>query len=127
MPLGMTTGRYNIAPTQPIPVIRRIAVYKTSPHEGRTLRILTLIEEYTRECPAIKVDTSLGGLRVGRVLDGIASERGLPEAIVLDNGPEFRGRALAAWCRTRGAARVHSTRQGGTERLCREFQRPFAP
>jgi putative transposase len=36
------------------------------------------------------------------VLDRIASERGLPEAIVLDNGPEFRGRALAAWSEERG-------------------------
>jgi len=52
--------------------------------------------------PAIEVDTSLGGLRVRRVLDRIASERGLPEAIVLDNGPEFRGRALAAWSEERG-------------------------
>ena len=55
-----------------------------------------------RECPAIEVDTSLAGLRVRRVLDRIASERGLPEAIVLDNGPEFRGRALAAWSEERG-------------------------
>jgi len=45
---------------------------------------------------------SLGGLRVRRVLDPIASERGLPEAIVLDNGPEFRGRALAAWSEGQG-------------------------
>src|SRR5947209_7953204 len=51
---------------------------------------------------ANQVDTSLGGLRVRRVLDRIASERGLPEAIVLDNGPEFRGRALAAWSEERG-------------------------
>ena len=36
------------------------------------------------------------------MLDRIASERGLPEAIVLDNGPEFRGRALAAWSEERG-------------------------
>jgi len=43
--------------------------------------------------PTIEVDTSLGGLRVRRVLDRVAAERGLPEAIVLDNGPEFRGRA----------------------------------
>jgi len=50
----------------------------------------------------IEVDTSLGGLRVRRVLDRIATERGLPEAIVLDNGPEFRGRALAAWSEERG-------------------------
>jgi putative transposase len=39
---------------------------------------------------------------VRRVLERIASERGLPEAIVLDNGPEFRGRALAAWSEERG-------------------------
>jgi len=36
------------------------------------------------------------------VLDRLASERGLPEAIVVDNGPEFRGRALTAWSEQRG-------------------------
>ena len=69
---------------------------------GRVIRMLTVVDDYTRECPAIEVDTALGGLRVRRVLDRIASERGLPEAIVLDNGPEFRGRALAAWSEERG-------------------------
>jgi len=69
---------------------------------GKVIRMLTLVDDCTRECPAIEVDTSLGGLRVRRVLDRIASERGLPEAIVLDNGPEFRGRALAAWSAERG-------------------------
>jgi putative transposase len=69
---------------------------------GRVIRMLTIVDNYTRECLAIEVDTSLGGLRVGRVLDRIAQERGLPEAIVLDNGPEFRGRALAAWSEARG-------------------------
>ena len=69
---------------------------------GRVIRMLTVVDDCTRECPAIEVDSSLGGLRVRRVLDRIASERGLPEAIVLDNGPEFRGRALAAWSEERG-------------------------
>jgi putative transposase len=69
---------------------------------GRVIRMLTIVDDCTRECPAIEVDTSLGGLRVRHVLDRIASERGLPEAIVLDNGPEFRGRALAAWSEQRG-------------------------
>jgi len=69
---------------------------------GRVIRMLTIVDDCTRKCPAIEVDTSLGGLRVRRVLDRIASERGLPEAIVLDNGPEFRGRALAAWSEERG-------------------------
>ena len=69
---------------------------------GRVIRMLTVVDGCTRECPAIEVDTSLGGWRVRRVLDRIASERGVPEAIVLDNGPEFRGRALAAWSEERG-------------------------
>lgn len=68
---------------------------------GKVIRILTVVDDYTRECPSIEVDTSLGGWRVRRMLDRIASERGLPEAIVLDNGPEFRGRALAAWSEER--------------------------
>ena len=68
---------------------------------GRVIRMLTVVDDCTRECPAIEVDSSLGGIRVRRVLDRIASERGLPEAIVLDNGPEFRGRALAAWSEER--------------------------
>jgi putative transposase len=69
---------------------------------GKVIRMLTIVDDYTRECPAIEVDTSLGGLRVRRVLDRMASERGLPEATVVDNGPEFRGRALAAWSEQRG-------------------------
>ena len=69
---------------------------------GKVIRMLTIVDDCTRECPVIEVDTSLGGLRVRRVLDRIASERGLPGAIVLDNGPEFRGRALAAWSEERG-------------------------
>ncbi len=69
---------------------------------GKVIRMLTVVDDCTRECPAIEVDTPLGGLRVGRVLERIASERGLPEAIVVDNGPEFRGRALAAWSEQRG-------------------------
>jgi putative transposase len=64
--------------------------------------MLTTVDDCTRECPAIEVDSSLGGLRVARVLDRVRAERGLPEAIVVDNGPEFRSRALAAWSAERG-------------------------
>ena len=45
---------------------------------GRVIRMLTVVDECTRECPAIEVDTSLGGLRVRRVLERIVSQRGLP-------------------------------------------------
>src|SRR5262252_719912 len=69
---------------------------------SKVIRILTLVDDYTRECPTMEVDTCLGGLRVRRVLDRVAQQRGLPEAIVLDNGPEFRSRALIAWSEERG-------------------------
>jgi putative transposase len=68
---------------------------------GRMFRSLTIIDEYTRECPAIEVDTSLPGLRVIRVLDRLAEIRGLPEEIRVDRGPEFVCRALRSWCEHR--------------------------
>jgi putative transposase len=64
---------------------------------GRAFRAFTLVDECTRECPAIEVDFSLPGERVARVLDRVAAQRGYPRAIVCDNGPEFRGEALDQW------------------------------
>ena len=66
--------------------------------DGRTLRILTIIDRHTREALALEVDTSIPGLRVRRVLDQLARERGCPEEIRVDNGPEFLGRSVNAWC-----------------------------
>ena len=67
---------------------------------GRRIRTLTVIDAYTRESLALEVDTSLTGDRVARVLDEIAERRGLPEAIRVDNGPEFRGLVLDHWAYT---------------------------
>ena len=64
---------------------------------GRTIRILSVIDVYTREALALEVDTSLPGSRVVRVLDRLASERPLPAQIVLDNGPELISRVLEQW------------------------------
>jgi len=61
---------------------------------GRRFRALAIVDDYSRECPAIEVDTSLGGRRVVGVLDRLAGIRGLPEVITIDNGPEFASRAL---------------------------------
>ena len=69
---------------------------------GRRIRALTVVDDYTRECPAIEVDTSLNGVRVARVLDRVAELHGLPEVIRTDNGPEFAGQALDAWAYRRG-------------------------
>ena len=64
---------------------------------GRRFRALTVVDNYSRECPVIEVDTSLGGARVINVLERLSETRGLPEVITLDNGPEFAGKALDEW------------------------------
>jgi len=69
---------------------------------GRRFRLLTVVDDFTRECLAIEVDTSLSGQRVARVLDQISRGRGLPERVVTDNGPEFTSWALDRWAYERG-------------------------
>jgi putative transposase len=69
---------------------------------GRVFRVLTVVDHYTRESPAIEVDLSLPGARVAQVLDRLAGHRGLPRSIRVDNGPEFTGRALDEWAHRRG-------------------------
>lgn len=64
---------------------------------GHKFRTLNIVDVYTRECRAIEVDTSLSGHRVVRVLETLREEHGLPERIMLDNGPEFAGKALDEW------------------------------
>ena len=66
---------------------------------GWRLRDLTIVAQFTRECPAIEVDTSITGQRVVRVLERLGETRGLPRVLVPDNGPEFTGKALEAWAR----------------------------
>jgi putative transposase len=66
--------------------------------QGRTFRVLTIIDEYTRECLATEADTSLPGLRVVRVLEQLAHTRGLPDEIHVDHGPEFICRSVRSWC-----------------------------
>jgi putative transposase len=69
---------------------------------GRRFRALAIVDDYSRECPAIEVDTSLGGTRVVSVLDRLADTRGLPEVITVDNGPEFAGTVLDQWAYRKG-------------------------
>jgi putative transposase len=69
---------------------------------GRRFRALTIADDFTREAPAIEVDTSLGGVRVTRVLDRLQQERGLPLQIRSDNGPEFISKAVEQWAYEHG-------------------------
>ncbi len=64
---------------------------------GRKFRTFNVVDDFNREALAIEVDLSLPAQRVIRVLDNIASSRGYPDAVRLDNGPEFISEALANW------------------------------
>ena len=69
---------------------------------GRRFRTLNIVDDYTRECLAIEVDTSLGGTRVVRVLKELQRGRGLPRQIRSDNGPEFVSRVVDQWAYEQG-------------------------
>jgi putative transposase len=66
-------------------------------YNGRRFRVLTIVDDLSKECPVLEVDHSLSGKRVARVLDRIAMTKGLPEVITVDNGPEFISKALDLW------------------------------
>ena len=69
---------------------------------GRKFRTANLKDDCTRECPAIVVDFSLPGQRVVAMLDDAAKARGYPDMLVVDNGPELRGRDLDRWAYRNG-------------------------
>jgi putative transposase len=73
---------------------------------GRKFRAFNVMDAFSRRGLASEVDTSLPGRRVVQVLDRLAGQRGRPEELVLDNGPEFIGRALDQWASTHGV-RLH--------------------
>jgi len=70
--------------------------------DGRRFRCLTMVDEYTRECPLIDVETSCPAARVIGVLEQLAGQRGLPHSLIVDHGPEFISRALDLWAYRRG-------------------------
>ena len=82
--------------------------------DGRSFRILTVVDQFTRECVGLTADRSMTGMKVAETLGLAQQERGrLPESITVDNGSEFSGRALEAWA------------MGNEVRLC--FIRPGRP
>jgi putative transposase len=65
--------------------------------DGRRFRILTIVDQFTRECPVLEPDTSLSGSKVVGVLERLGRQRGLPQSITVDNGTEFVSKTLDAW------------------------------
>lgn len=70
--------------------------------DGHTVKLLNVVDEYTRECPAIVVDRSIDADQVVATLDRLAVVRGYPAFVRFDNGPEFVAHAVADWCRFNG-------------------------
>jgi putative transposase len=66
---------------------------------GRRFRVLNVVDDYSRECIAQVVDTSISGQRVARCLTDLIASRGKPAGIVCDNGTEFTSKALFFWSR----------------------------
>ena len=66
-------------------------------YNGQGIRLLTLVDNYSRESLAIEVAERIGGQRVAEVLMQVAQERGFPETIRVDNEPEFTSKRLDQW------------------------------
>ena len=74
--------------------------------DGRILKLLNIVDEFTRQCPAIVVDRSIDADKVVATLDALALELGPPAFVRFDNGPEFIAHAVADWCRFNGVGTI---------------------
>jgi putative transposase len=78
---------------------------------GRRIRVLNIVDDYSRVCVGQLVDVSISGARVARFLDQLGELRGLPRTLVMDNGPEFTSKALFFWSRKTGV-KLHFIQPG---------------
>src|ERR1700738_364223 len=65
--------------------------------DGRWFRVLTVVDQFTRECLLLLADSSLTGNNVALALSQVMAERSPPVSITVDNGTEFGSRAMDAW------------------------------
>jgi putative transposase len=70
--------------------------------DGRRIRYLNIVDDFSLECLAIEVDSSLTGSRVVEVMNRLSELRGLPQSITTDNRPEFVGKLLDEWAYSKG-------------------------
>lgn len=71
-------------------------------YHGTCFRTFNVIDDHNREALAIEIDTSLRAARLVRVFERLKAERGLPDVLRVDNGPEFLSQALVEWCHANG-------------------------
>ncbi len=72
--------------------------------DGRMLRVLTVVDNFSRECLSLEADVSLTGRRVAACLERVARNRGYPESIRVDNGTEFYSKAMDRWAYLHGVS-----------------------
>lgn len=70
--------------------------------DGRWFRVLTVVDQFTRECLLLLADSSLSGEKVAGALEQVVAKRGGPKSITVDNGGEFASRAMDAWAYRHG-------------------------
>ncbi|AHM60548.1 integrase catalytic subunit [Flammeovirgaceae bacterium 311] len=75
--------------------------------DGRTFRLLNIVDDYNREILTMEANLSIPALRLIRVLEYLKEFRGLPEIIRMDNGPEFISYKLECWCKENKIRLVH--------------------
>ncbi len=75
----------------------------TQTHDGRSIRLMTLIDEYTRECLAIRVARRINSFGVIEALSDVMLHRGIPDHIRSDNGPEMTAKVARDWLTQVGA------------------------
>jgi putative transposase len=101
--LGVQVGAF--CPARPN-VVWAIDFQFDQTDDAKVLKLLNIIDEYTRECLAIEVARSITADKLVSVLERLVGERGAPAYLRLDNGPELIAYALADWCRFNGAGSV---------------------
>jgi putative transposase len=70
--------------------------------DGQWSRILTVVDQFTRECVGLVADQSLSGKKVAQALEPVVLQRGAPRSITVDNGNEFVSRVMDAWAYRHG-------------------------
>ena len=114
------TGRFDIWPSLTMAVVRlasrygrygyrRVSAMLQWASDGKPVRLLTVVDEYTRECLAIHVGRSLRSPHVIECLEDLMVQRGVPERLRSDNGPEFTARAVRLWLQGVGATTLFIT------------------
>lgn len=80
-------------------------------HDGRKIRMLNSVDEFTRECLAIKVAHKLNSMNIIETLADLFMTHGVPEHIRSDNGPEFIAQAVKDWLAAVGAKTAYIARR----------------